>query len=110
MLAQITDACTKAAILPDAVLSGHAHNYQRHTRLESDGRETPFVVAGGGGHAFQRVDPAAGQHSADHIFEKSFAGYGYLLITASATRLRIDYHPLGDSTEPTDTVRVPIGI
>ena len=40
----------------------------------------------------------------------AFAGYGYLLITAAATQLRIDYHPLGDSTEPTDTVRAPIGI
>lgn len=36
--------------LPDAVLSGHEHNYQRFTRRLGD-REIPYLVAGGGGHA-----------------------------------------------------------
>jgi hypothetical protein len=35
---------------PDAVFSGHVHNYQRFTR-EVDGRQIPFVVAGAGGYA-----------------------------------------------------------
>lgn len=35
---------------PDAVFSGHEHNYQRFTR-EWDERRMPFVVAGAGGHA-----------------------------------------------------------
>ena len=37
---------------PDAVLSAHAHHYQRltWTLRKADGRQIPFVVAGGGGH------------------------------------------------------------
>ncbi len=36
MLAQIDAACEKAGIWPHAVLSGHAHNYQRFTRTHGD--------------------------------------------------------------------------
>ena len=35
---------------PDAVLSGHVHNYQRFSR-ELDGRKIPYIVAGAGGYA-----------------------------------------------------------
>jgi hypothetical protein len=35
---------------PDAVLSAHAHHYQRLTWTGADGRQIPFVVVGGGGH------------------------------------------------------------
>ncbi len=50
----ILDALEKAIEVseryPDAVFSGHVHNYQRFTR-EVAGREIPFVVAGNGGYA-----------------------------------------------------------
>jgi hypothetical protein len=36
---------------PDAVLSAHAHHYQRLTYTHADGRQVPFLVVGGGGHA-----------------------------------------------------------
>jgi hypothetical protein len=46
------DACCKAADLyPDVVLSGHAHLYQRFTRVMKGGKEVPYVVAGSGGFA-----------------------------------------------------------
>jgi len=35
---------------PDAILSGHVHNYQRFSRAMG-GREIPYVVAGAGGYA-----------------------------------------------------------
>jgi hypothetical protein len=35
---------------PDAVLSAHAHLYQRLTYTHADGRQIPYVIAGGGGH------------------------------------------------------------
>src|SRR5205085_12067415 len=44
----IDAACRSAGIWPDAVLSGHAHLYQRYTRAV-DGREIPYVVSGSGG-------------------------------------------------------------
>jgi hypothetical protein len=51
MLAQIDSACTAAKIWPDLVLSGHAHLYERYTRVMSaDRRQIPYVVAGNGGY------------------------------------------------------------
>jgi hypothetical protein len=46
----IRTACADARVWPHAVLSGHAHLYQRFTR-SSEGNETPHVVAGSGGYA-----------------------------------------------------------
>jgi Calcineurin-like phosphoesterase len=42
-------AFTAAGFWPDAILSGHAHIYQRFSR-SADGREIPYIVAGSGGH------------------------------------------------------------
>jgi hypothetical protein len=36
---------------PDAVLSGHVHNYQRFSRKMSGGGTIPYIVAGAGGYA-----------------------------------------------------------
>jgi hypothetical protein len=43
-------AFTAAGLWPDAVLSGHAHIYQRFSRAVG-GKAIPYVVAGSGGHA-----------------------------------------------------------
>jgi predicted phosphodiesterase len=54
-LADTLDACVaQAGRRPDAVLTGHAHCYQRFTR-RVDGREIPHVVAGAGG--FHELHP-----------------------------------------------------
>jgi hypothetical protein len=50
MLKDIDGACAAAGVWPHAVLSGHAHNYQRFTRTKA-GRQTPYIVSGNGGHA-----------------------------------------------------------
>ena len=43
MLQDIDGACKKAGIWPDLVLSGHAHLYERYTRvMASDGRRFPM--------------------------------------------------------------------
>jgi hypothetical protein len=49
MANEIDAVCTKAGVWPDAVLSGHAHLYQRMTR-SLNGRQIPYLVAGSGGH------------------------------------------------------------
>jgi hypothetical protein len=54
MLKDIDAICAKTGVWPHAVLSGHAHNYQRFTRRQ-DNRETPFIVAGNGGHAVRAL-------------------------------------------------------
>ena len=43
-------AFQQAGLWPDAVLSGHAHIYQRFSR-NVGGRQIPYIVAGSGGHA-----------------------------------------------------------
>jgi Calcineurin-like phosphoesterase len=50
ILAALDRAISVSGRWPDAVFSGHVHNYQRFTRTES-GRQVPFVVAGAGGYA-----------------------------------------------------------
>ncbi len=43
-------AFAQAGLWPDAILSGHAHVYQRFSRAVN-GKAMPYVVAGSGGHA-----------------------------------------------------------
>jgi hypothetical protein len=106
MLNDLDAACAQAGLQPDAVISGHAHNYQRHTRHVS-GKKIPFLVAGCGGHNDARVDPADGKLVGDHSFDKSFKGYGYLMIAASRRRLKIDFIKLG-TRPPFDSVSVAL--
>jgi hypothetical protein len=49
MLTDIDSACQQAGILPDLVLSGHAHLYERYTRFMG-ASQIPFIVAGTGGY------------------------------------------------------------
>jgi Calcineurin-like phosphoesterase len=107
MLSDFDDACSQAGVQPDAVLSGHAHNYQRHTRT-AGGQSIPFIVAGCGGHNDSSVDAASGQVDGDHSFDKSFKGFGYLLVTASPKTLQIDFHSLGETGDPFDSVTVDL--
>jgi len=49
MLKDIDAACKQAGIMPDLVLSGHAHLYERYTRTVG-GNQIAYVVAGNGGY------------------------------------------------------------
>jgi hypothetical protein len=92
MLADIDDACSKAGIMPDLFLSGHAHSYQRYTRrltLNGKAHSIPYIVCGIGGFNAQAIAPATGQVTGDHSYDKSHHGYGYLLIEVSKTRIQI---------------------
>jgi 3',5'-cyclic AMP phosphodiesterase CpdA len=53
ILAALERAASVSGRWPDAVFSGHVHNYQRFTRTR-DGRDIPFLVAGAGGYANDR--------------------------------------------------------
>jgi hypothetical protein len=65
MANEIDAVCSKVGLWPDAVLSGHAHLYQRISR-RIRGRTIPYLVAGGGGH-LQRA-PSPGMPSAPADF------------------------------------------
>ncbi len=97
--ADIDSAAKAAGFLPDAVLSGHAHLYQRYTRA-TGGREIPYVVAGSGG--FAATMPTAGLPKTPiTVGEYTLAGeplveFGYLTVTVDMTTtppaLTIDFH------------------
>lgn len=113
MLADIDGACTAAGMWPHAVLSGHAHNYQRYTRIVN-GFSTPYVVAGCGGHSPlsamrstirtpYKIDSTLTLESYDAT------DYGYLRIVVNATTLTIEFHPESDggtTKTPNDVVTV----
>jgi Calcineurin-like phosphoesterase/Iron/zinc purple acid phosphatase-like protein C len=114
MLKQMDECFASAGVYPHAVLSGHAHNYQRFTRIEG-GRETPYVVAGMGGHNSQApfgkmVSPprppfTIGEFRCDNYS----ANYGYLRAVVTAQQLRIEYHDATtglNSKSPSDVVTV----
>jgi len=60
MSESIDEACASANVVPHAVLSAHAHNYQRYTRRIS-GKQVVYIVAGTGGMPPQPVPAATGQ-------------------------------------------------
>jgi hypothetical protein len=98
MLQQI-DACfTSTAVYPHphVFLSGHAHNYQRYTRMEGGG-QTSYVVAGMGGHNSNppfgkmtsppRPPFTIGQFRCDNYS----ANYGYPRAIVTQQQLRTEY-------------------
>jgi hypothetical protein len=126
MLEDLDAAFNEANIGPDAVLSGHAHVYQRFTRtLQIAGKpmEVPYVVAGIGGHGpiqpvkpnFERQPirtPLQGKSSngaEDHSLRQYFNGFGHLIVTATNRVLTIDL--IGTKTQshhPVDSVTVDL--
>jgi Calcineurin-like phosphoesterase len=116
MLQDIDNACKAAGMFPHAVLSGHAHNYQRFTRADG-GRQVPYIVCGCGGYNSVPLSPKSapprtpltfGTVTFDRYFVNN---YGYLRIVVSDQILRIEYHDstLGNTTKsPADAVNVDI--
>ena len=113
MLADIDSACTAAGFWPHAVLSGHAHNYQRYTRTVNNA-ETPYIVAGCGGHSplsTMRATYRTPYKIDDTLTLNSYddTDYGYLRVVVNAQTLTIEFHPEADggvTKTPDDTVTV----
>jgi hypothetical protein len=84
-------ACNAAGLWPDAVLSGHAHVYQRMTRSVGTGnaaRQIPYIICGAGGY---NKDPRQEVNKADFKLQDTsdpqfrlhqfFPNYGYMKLT-----------------------------
>jgi hypothetical protein len=113
MLADIDSACRAAGVWPHAVFSGHAHNYQRYTRLVN-AFQIPFMVAGCGGHSPlssmrstirtpYKIDSTLTLESYDDT------DYGYLRVIVNATTMTIEFHPQSDggtTKTPDDVVTI----
>jgi len=124
MLSQIDAECDKAGVWPHAVLSGHAHNFQRFTRLHG-GKQIPYYVSGNGGHGLTKLtrkstgalrtplvlDKVPGQTDTVTLENYDDRDYGYLRIVVTKSLLRIEYHPASDGAEaktPDDVVTVDL--
>jgi hypothetical protein len=121
MLQQIDKICHAEGVYPHAFLSGHAHNYQRYTRImDFGGKEidVPFIVCGDGGHNVnplvraQKGKPAVEPRSSDdvtylegkdgvakvkHLILAKYDdhNYGYLRIYVDKQYLKIGFHQVG---------------
>lgn len=104
MLSDIDSACQGAGILPDLLLSGHAHLYERYTRFVGR-NQIPFLVAGTGGYfnlsgfkktntgappkvPFMGTDAKGNKLRLDAFNEKSF---GFLRMTVSASTIKGEF-------------------
>jgi hypothetical protein len=107
------DSCCQAAGLwPDVVLSGHAHLYQRFTRVVN-GKQTPYVVSGSGGFAAtppQAAAPKAPYTIGDTTLEVDpSVEFGYLTITTDAKTLSITFKTASNgSVTVRDSVNVDL--
>jgi hypothetical protein len=94
---------------PDAILSGHVHNYQRFTR-HLDGVEVPYIVAGAGGyantpkalHQLQPIGdarPFQTTHADVQLEKANDSDPGYLQVTVTEDELTFEYFvvPFDDS-------------
>jgi hypothetical protein len=108
----IDNACKAAGLWPDAVLSGHAHLYQRFTR-ETAGLQIPYVVSGSGGHAttlprgevLGKAPLTWGEYT---LVKEPILRYGYLTITvdmstSDAETLKVVFQAPTDPTARDET-------
>src|SRR6266581_1841607 len=126
MLRQIDNISKTEGVYPHAFLSGHAHNYQRFTRVVRFGGgnlEVPFVVCGDNVNRLvkgKRGQPPQEPHyGADvscldqkpavqsgglHLKHYDDINYGYLRITMDKERLQIGFHQVGKGSLPQSRV------
>ena len=127
MRQQMDKICAAVGVWPHAVLSGHAHSYQRFTRLRSDGTMIPYLICGNGGHNVQRLQappqgstawrapqtflPKTPDDDAVTFENYDDTDYGYLRLIVDPQQLRIEYHPAADalnSKTPDDYVTIDL--
>jgi hypothetical protein len=97
--ADLDQACTAAGLWPDAVLSGHAHLYQRFTR-NTAGHQIPYITSGSGGFSItppRTAAPPAGTVVGDTTLEiDPLIEFGFLNLTvdlaATPPTLTIEFH------------------
>lgn len=105
-------AIQAAGRIPDIVLTGHVHDYQRFTR-KIDGRDVPFVVAGAGGYpnlyplsesgTLPQPTPIAGVTLENYCYDRN----GYLLIEVTAQTIKGAYITVPRYGQPDTTPTQP---
>lgn len=135
MLSEIDAICQQTGVYPHAVISGHAHNYQRYTRsLKFAGKNysVPFIICGDSGHnvspltnsSFGKNVPEPGdnidvsymdgstvvQSTGLKLNKHDQQNSGFLRVNVTAKQLTITFNPVsktGAAAKP-DTVTVDL--
>jgi hypothetical protein len=127
ILESLDNAFDESNRIPDLVLSGHVHNYQRFSRKISD-KEIPYIVAGAGGYAhdlkaMHKMQTDNGRqielkpffqttHNDVKLWKFNQSDPGFLKITVSKTALTVEYYvvPFDGPADgnPFDSVTVPL--
>ena len=86
---------TAAGRVPDLLLSGHVHDYQRFTRTLS-GKQVPYIVSGNGGyHNLHQLAPGASageEVGPGVVFEfGDDTQYGFLKLTVAGGVISGEY-------------------
>jgi hypothetical protein len=113
MEADIDKCCKAAGVWPDAVLSGHAHLYQRFTRTIAGQKEIPYVVCGAGGFAATAPKQAFKHFPftiGDFRLERApIVKFGYLTVETDAKTLTVAFTVAdGTSVRVEDSVTIDL--
>lgn len=124
MLGQMDRACKAAGVSPDAVLSGHSHNYQRYSRnmtLNGKIKAIPYIVVGTGGFAIQPAPSGIGHSVEDVTYvngsppkglvqsNQPHTGYGYLTVKVKKKSMEFTFIIVqGNHRQPFETLTVPL--
>jgi hypothetical protein len=103
----LDEAVARSGRTPDAVFSGHVHNYQRFTRTQN-GKKVPYIVAGAGGyHNLHKMagdfstGPAAAALPQGVSFEKACDNmFGFLRLEVTAQALSGEYFAVDGFQDP----------
>ena len=135
MLADIDTVCKAVGVYPHAVISGHAHNYQRYTRkLTFNGKNysVPFVICGDGGHNVGTLVKSSFSKKAAEPADNTDVTYmdtstivqstgltlnrhddqdsGFLRVQANAAQLTITFNPVPRSGGAAKTDMVTVNL
>jgi 3',5'-cyclic AMP phosphodiesterase CpdA len=86
LTSDLDEAYEDSGLVPDAVLSGHAHLYE-HWQRTIKGRDIPYFVAGCGGINLSKPRPVAKHYEQNGFVlqQPPIVHYGYLLLTVDMT-------------------------
>jgi TIR domain/Calcineurin-like phosphoesterase len=103
LLADLESVSARTGVWPHAVLSGHAHNYQRYTRTIK-GMQIPYIVAGSGGYGIAQLRHSTATSltvpmrlplKGDDVKLEKYDDqhYGFLRITVDPKYLHMEFQP-----------------
>lgn len=110
MLDLLDNGFEKTGVIPDAIFTGHVHNYQRFTRTHSTGKKVPYIVSGAGGYwhlhwmqqgVTQMSLPEKVPDRDDVVLEKySDDHHGFMRIQVTPNKLIGEYYVAPNPHEP----------